>query len=147
MRSSAVVLVSLLAAGLLAACGASMHTSTSGSAADAQAAIRSAYEQFFSPKTSLADRVAVLQNGPKFKTVVASFASNPLAKNVHVTVSSVTPENGNKAKVVYTVKFGGTSLGAKTGSAVLQDGTWKVGFASLCKLVALAGSTPSACKS
>ena len=45
------------------------------------------------------------------------------------------------------VKFGSTSLGKQTGSAVLQNGTWKVGFASLCKLVALQGSTPSACKS
>ena len=38
-------------------------------------------------------------------------------------------------------------LPKQTGTAVLQDGTWKVGFASLCKLVALQGSTPSACKS
>ena len=147
MRRLALVVVSLLAAAGLAACGSSMHTSTRGNTANAQAQIRSAYEQFFSPKTPLADRVAVLQDGSRFKSIVASFASNPLAKNVKVTVSSVTPESGNKAKVVYTVKFGGTSLPTQTGSAVLQDGTWKVGFASLCKLVALQGSTPSACKS
>ena len=147
MRSVAIVLASLLAAESLAACGSSMHTSTSGSTAAAQAQIRSAYEQFFSPGTPLGDRVAVLQDGSRFKTTVASFARNPLAKNVRVTVSSVALENGDKAKVVYAVKFGGTSLPKQTGTAVLQDGTWKVGFASLCKLVALQGSTPSACKS
>ena len=124
-----------------------MHTSTSGSTANAQAQIRSAYEQFFSPQTPLADRVAVLQNGPRFKSLVASFANNPLAKNVRVTVSSVMLENPNKAKVVYAVKFGSTSLGKQTGSAVRENGTWKLGFASLCKLVALGGATPSACKS
>ena len=89
----------------------------------------------------------MLQNGPRFKKVIASFASNPLAKKVTVDVSKVHLQGGNKAKVVYTVKFGGTSLPTQTGSAVLQNGTWKVGFASLCKLVALGGSTPSACTS
>jgi hypothetical protein len=129
----------------LAGCGGSSHPSTTSSTANAQAQIRSAYEQLFSPKTSLDDRIAVLQNGPRFKTVVAGFASNPLAKKVSVDVSRVQMQGGNKAKVVYTVKFGGTSLPTQTGSAVLQNGTWKVGFASLCKLVALGGSTPSAC--
>jgi hypothetical protein len=147
VRRLSLVLASLLVAGGLAACGASKHTSTTGSTADAQAQIRSAYEQFFSPHTPLGDRVAVLQNGPKFKTVVASFASNPLAKNVNVKISSVKLENGDRARVVYTVKFGGTSLPTQTGTAVLQNGTWKVGFASLCRLVALGGSTPAACKS
>ena len=147
MRSIAAVLLCLLLVGALAACGASMHTSTSGSTANAQAQIRSAYEQFFSANTPLADRVAVLQDGSRFKKVVASFASNPLAKNVHVTVSSVGVQGAGKAKVVYSVKFGNTSLGKQPGTAVLQNGTWKVGFASLCKLVALSGTTPSACKS
>jgi hypothetical protein len=144
VRRFAAILVAGLA---LVGCGSSMHTSTSGSTADAEAQIRSAYEQFFSSQTSLADRVAVLQNGPRFKKIVASFAGNPLAKNVHVKISSVQLEGGNQAKVVYTVTFGGTSLGKTNGTAVRENGTWKVGFASLCKLVALAGSTPSACNS
>ena len=64
-----------------------------------------------------------------------------------VVVSSVTLQGANKAKVVYTVKLGGAGLPKQTGTAVLQNGTWKVGDASLCKLVSLQGSTPSACKS
>ncbi len=144
MRRLALVLVAGLA---LAGCGGSSQPSTTNSTANAQAQIRRAYEQFFAASTPLADRVAVLQDGSRFKKVVASFASNPLAKNVHVTVSSVGVQDGGKAKVVYTVKFGNTSLGKQQGTAVLQNGTWKVGFASLCKLVALSGSTPSACKS
>jgi hypothetical protein len=143
VRRLALVVVAGL---VLAGCGGSSHPSTTSSA-NAEAQIRSAYEQLFSPQTSLTDRVAVLQNGPKFKKVIASFASNPLAKKVTVDVSKVQLHGGNKAKVVYTVKFGGTSLPTQTGSAVLQNGTWKVGFASLCKLVALGGSTPSACTS
>jgi hypothetical protein len=144
VRYLALVAVAGLA---LAGCGGSSMSSTTNSTANAQAQIRSAYEQLFSPQTSLNDRVAVLQNGPKFKSVVAGFASNPLAKKVSVTVSKVQLQGSDQAKVVYTVKFGGTSLPTQTGSAVVQNGTWKVGFASLCKLVALGGSTPSACKS
>jgi hypothetical protein len=124
-----------------------MGHSKSSSGPSAQTQVKSAYEKFFSPKTSLSDRVALLQNGPKFKPVVQSFASNPLAKNVSVVVSSVTLQGANQANVVYQVKFAGTSLPKQTGTAVREDGTWKLGDASLCKLVALSGSTPSACKS
>jgi hypothetical protein len=142
VRRLAVLLVATLA---LAACGSSSH-STSSNGPSAQTQIKSAYVKFFAPGTSLSDRVAVLQNGPKFKSVIKSFASNPLAKNASATVSSVTLQGANKAKVVYTVKFGSTSLGKQTGTAVRQNGTWKVGYAGLCKLVALGGSTPSVCK-
>jgi hypothetical protein len=136
-------LVVVLLLGLaLAACGGS-----GGGTPDASAQIKSAYAKFFAPGTSLSDRVAVLEDGSRFKSVVQQFASNPLAKNVSATVSSVTMQGANKADVVYTVKFGGTSLPKQNGTAVLQNGQWKVGFASLCKLVALAGTTPSACKS
>jgi hypothetical protein len=141
VKRFALLLVAVLA---LAACGGGKK-SASGPSAEAQ--IKSAYVKFFSSKTSLSDRVALLQNGPKFKSVVQSFASNPLAKNVSATVSSVTLRGTNNAKVVYVVKFAGSSLPEQTGTAVRQNGTWKVGSASLCKLIALQGSTPSACKS
>jgi hypothetical protein len=137
----------VVAAGLaLAGCGAAAHTSTSGNTAAAQAQIKSAYEKFFSDHTSVPDRVAVLQDGSRFKALVTSFANNPLAKNVSVAVSSVTLQGGDKAKVVYTVHLGGAGLPKQTGTAVLQNGAWKVGYASLCRLVALQGSTPSVCK-
>ncbi|MFL5915756.1 MAG: hypothetical protein ACJ752_08985 [Gaiellaceae bacterium] len=140
MRRLALVLVLAL---VLAACGGSSKPKTS----DEQAQIKSAYEKFFSGKTSVTDRVALLQNGSRFKGLVTSFASNPLAKDVSATVSSVTLQGSNKAKVVYVVKFAGSSLPQQTGSAIRQSGTWKVADASLCKLVALQGSTPAICKS
>ena len=126
---------------MLAACGGS-----SGGSND-EAQIESAYETFFSPKTSLSGRVAVLQDGARFKPVIQSFASNPLAQSVTVTVPSVTLRGANKADVVYVIKFAGSALPKQNGTAVRQNGTWKVGYAGLCKLVALQGSTPSACKS
>ena len=141
MRRLAFLLIAVLA---LAACGGS---SKSSNGANDEAQIKSAYVKFFSGKTSVTDRVALLQNGSRFKGLVTSFASNPLAKNVSATVSSVTLQGSNKAKVVYVVKFAGSSLPQQTGSAIRQSGTWKVADASLCKLVALQGSTPAICKS
>ena len=84
MRRLALVVVVGLA---LTACGSS--SSTTGDAA-AKAQIKSAYEKFFSGQSSVSDRAAALQNGSRFKPVIQAFASNPLAKNVNVTVSSVT---------------------------------------------------------
>jgi hypothetical protein len=139
VKRVAIVLALVLA---LAACGGSGKPKTS----DDQAQIKSAYTTFFSGKTSVADRVDLLQNGPRYKSVIESFASNPLAKNVTATVSQVTLTGANKAKVVYVIQFAGTSLPKQTGTAVRQNGKWKVGDASLCKLVSLSGSTPSACK-
>jgi hypothetical protein len=144
VRRLALVVVAGLA---LAGCGGSSQTTTTNSTAAAKAEIKSAYQKFFSGRTSIPDRVAVLQDGAKFQALVTSFANNPLAKNVSVTVSSVTLQGQDNAKVVYTVKLGGAGLPKQTGTAVLQNGTWKVGSASLCKLIALQGSTPSVCKS
>jgi hypothetical protein len=130
---------------VLAGCGSSSHTSTTNGSAAAQAQIKSAYEKFFSSQASVSDRAAALQDGSRFKSVIRGFASNPLAKNVNVTVSSVTLQGQDKAKVVYTVKLGSTALPKLTGTAVRQNGTWKVGYASLCRLVALQGTAPPAC--
>jgi hypothetical protein len=140
VRRLGLVLVLALVAGGLAACG-SGHGSNS-----AEDQIKSAYATFFSPKTSLSGRVAALQNGSQFKSVIQGFASNPLAKSASATVSSVTLQGANKAKVVYVIKLGGTSLPKQTGTAVRENGTWKVGYASLCRLVELQGTTPPACK-
>lgn len=134
------LVLALIALGL-AGCGKSNHQQRLS-----QDKIKSAYETFFSGKSTIPERVAVLQDGPRFKGLVTSFANNPLAKNVSATVGTVTLQGANKAKVTYTVKLGGTKLPQQTGTAVRQNGTWKVGYLGLCKLVALGGVTPAACK-
>jgi hypothetical protein len=133
------VVVAVLA---LAACGGG-----GGGSSNAQEQIKNAYEQFFSGKTSISNRVALLQNGQRYRQLVASFASNPLAKNASATVSSVTLQGPNKAHVVYVVKLGGTALPKQTGTAVREHGAWRIQATSLCRLVALSGTTPAVCKS
>lgn len=138
MKRAALVLAFVL---LLAACGGGSN----GADAKATAQIKSAYAKFFAPNTSLQDRVGLLQDGLKFEPVIRSFASNPAAKHVTVAVSSVTLQGADKAKVVYTVTLAPLSLPKQTGTAVKQNGTWKIGYQSLCNLVALGGSPPSQC--
>ena len=156
MRRPILLIVVVLVVGfvlpvVLASCGGGSGgnqttTSTVPDPAAMKAQIKSAYETFFSSKTSDSSKAALLQNGSQFGAVIKSFTSNPLAKNVSATVSSVTLQGGKKAKVVYSVKVAGAPLGKQTGFAVLQNGQWKVGDESLCKLIALGGTTPSVCK-
>ena len=143
MRRLAFVFAAAL---VLAGCGGSSASPPTTTTAFDPAQIKSAYEKFFSGQTSVPDREAVLQDGAKFKSVIQAFASNPLAKNVSVTVASVKPQGANDAKVVYTVKLGNTKLPQQTGTAVRQNGSWKVGYLGLCKLVELSGTTPAVCK-
>ena len=83
VRRLAVVLLAVLA---LAACGGG---SSKSSDADQ---VKSAYETFFSSKTPLSERVALLQSGSRFRAVMKSFASNPLASNTSAKVFSVAPQ-------------------------------------------------------
>ena len=140
VRRFSLVLVAVLA---LAGCGGGSKTGD-----DATAQIKSAYEQFFSSKTPLATRVGLLQNGARFAPLISALAKNPLASDTSATVSSVTLEGEDNAKVVFTVNVSGSPfLENKPGTAVRTGGKWKVGYASLCKLIALEGSTPAACSS
>ena len=124
---------------LLAACGG-------GGNADA-AQVKQAWSSFFSTKGTVAAHVALLQNGPKFRSVIQGFLTDPRASGAKATVTSVTLEGANKAKVVYTVQIAGFPIPHQVGYAYKVNGKWKVGDASLCALISLGGSTPPVCKS
>jgi hypothetical protein len=147
------VVLGLVLAGTLAACGGSGKNTTGGSTttspAAEKAAIKSAYEKFFSSKTPTAERIKLLQNGRQFEPEIRALASNPLASNTSATVSSVTLQGASSAKVVYTVNIAGAAIPGlknRAGTAVRESGTWQVGDASFCALVSLGGSPPKACK-
>ena len=107
--------------------------------------IKSAYTSFFTTKGSADAHVALLENGSKFKDVIQQLLLNPNAGDASATVSKVTLQGADNAVVVYSVRLGAFSLKDRTGSAVLQGGKWKVAYGTLCALIALSGSTPSAC--
>lgn len=170
-----ILLVCALAAGI-AACSSSGNSSSSGassspssapsssasapatsaspvSSSGATAAITADWEAFFSPKTPVAKRVSLLQDGQTFASVIRSQAGSGLASSATAKVTKVTVVSPSQAKVTYTILLGGQpALSNQSGVAVKQGGTWKVGVASFCGLLTVenGGKTsglPAACKS
>jgi hypothetical protein len=127
----------------------SAPASSSSSVAVAQ--ITANWEKFFSSSTTASQKAALLQNGTTFATAISDFAQLPLASGIGAKVTNVVLNSATKATVTYNItSSGGTSLlSGQTGTSVYQDGTWKVGDASLCGLFKLipGGSVPSACSS
>jgi hypothetical protein len=106
--------------------------------AKATATITKNFTTFFSGKTSAKTKIALLQNGSKFSTIIDGQASSSMAASTTAKVSAVTDLTGSSAKVKYTIDLGGQpALPNATGSAVWQGGTWKVSDASFCTLLAL----------
>jgi len=119
---------------------------TSGAAA--AAAIKQDWVTFFNPKTSVAAKEAILQNGSKFEALLKSQASNPTAATASASVQSVKITSPTGATVDYTILVSGSPvLKGQKGIAVYQDGTWKVSKISFCGLAALenGGKAPAVC--
>ena len=122
-----------------------------GSTADAAAQIKANWEKFFNSSTPLAERVKLLQNGAALESAIKAFSSLPLASGIGAKVTNVTVDSATKATVTYDLTSSGGSalLSNQKGTSVYQDGTWKVGTASLCGLLRLipGGTVPAACNS
>lgn len=129
-----------------------LASSASASAGDSSAAapIKANWEAFFSGTTSAAKKISLLQNGQKFAAVIEAQARSGLAKSASAKVTAVSVTSPTKATVTYDILLAGKpALTNQTGQAVYQDGTWKVGDASFCALLALenGGKAPSVCGS
>jgi hypothetical protein len=130
---------------------AASATAGGGSAASKQIAAN--WTAFFNAKTPVAKRISLLQDGQQFASVIKSQAGGGLAASATAKVTKVTVSSPAQAAVTYNILVAGqTALSGKTGTAVKQNGTWKVGLASFCGLLALenGGKTsglPSACQS
>jgi hypothetical protein len=118
----------------------------------AESVVAAHWMAFFNPKTSVARRISLLQDGEQFAEVIRSQASSGRAAHASARVTSVTLVSATRAKVVYALLEEGKPARAnQLGVAVYQDGTWKVGVATFCGLLAMenGGRTsllPAACK-
>jgi hypothetical protein len=135
-----------------AATGSSAAPSSSGTGNAAVAAeITANWEKFFSSSTPVSQKVTLLQNGSTFEGAIKAFASFPLASSLGAKVTNVTVNSATSATVTYniTTSSGSSLLPNQKGTAVYQDGVWKVGDASLCGLLKLVpgSSAPAACNS
>jgi hypothetical protein len=115
--------------------------------------IKANWAAFFSAKTPVARRVSLLQDGQQFAPIIKSQAGSGLAAEASAKVTKVAVTSPSKAAVTYSILVGGQpAVSGQKGTAVLQDGTWKVGVASFCGLLSVenTGSTaklPPACSS
>jgi hypothetical protein len=155
-------LLGLALAAAVVACGSSGSSSTSSNSSspatsatssapatgNAAAQVTANWEKFFSSSTPTSQRVALLQNGTAFAAAIGSLSH--LVNGLGATVTNVTVNSPTSATVTYNLTAGGSSLlSHQTGTAVYENGVWKVGDASLCGLLKLApGATlPAACSS
>jgi hypothetical protein len=115
-------------------------------------AIKTNWAKFFNAKTPTAQRIALLENGSGFSSVINSQAGSPLALAATAKVTNVSLTGTTQAAVSYGIYLSGKSaLPGQSGVAVYQDGVWKVGDTSFCGLLKLeaGGSTkglPAGCK-
>jgi hypothetical protein len=110
--------------------------------------IKTNWEAFFNGKTGAAQKIALLQNGQTFASVIKAQASSTLATGASAAVTAVVVESATTATVSYNIDLNGSAaLSNQTGTAVYQDGMWKVGDVSFCALLTLenAGKAPSVC--
>ena len=155
-----ILLACALGAGV-AACGSSSTSSTASSTPKASPSASSSmtasevaadWTAFFSAETPQATRVRLLQDGSTFAAVIKTQSSSSLAKEATAKVTKVTTVSPAQADVTYSILLSGkTALSGQKGVAVYKDGTWQVGVASFCGLLATenADSTsglPAACK-
>ena len=134
-----------------AASASATASSSSSTPAGAAAEISANWEKFFSASTPTAERVKLLQNGSSFSAAITAFTKLPLASGIGAKVTKVVVTSATQATVSFNItsSAGSNLLSGQSGTAVYQDGIWKVGDASLCGLFKLipGGSVPSACSS
>jgi hypothetical protein len=131
-------------------------TSTTASPATDEAQVRAAYVAFFDGATPGVDKkVALLENGEKYRQMLVDASANPQFQKLSATVRSVTfPTDSACAALGATspcavVTFdllvaGFPALAAHEDPAVKVGGVWKVAAKAWCDVVSIGGdSCPS----
>jgi hypothetical protein len=114
------------------------------------AQITANWKTVFNASTPPSQKAALVQNGSAFAAAISATLKWP--SELTSSVADVRLNSAASATVTYTIAVSGHSdpaLSGLTGTAVYQNGLWKVGDVSLCALLKLvpAGPAPSACSS
>ncbi|MET9394971.1 hypothetical protein ABZY20_31940 [Streptomyces sp. NPDC006624] len=108
--------------------------------AAAEQEIKENWQKFFDPATSTQDKQALLENGDQMGPVLEAFSGDARGGQVQAQVTKVQFTSATEADVTYTLTLkGATALPDASGTAVEQDGTWKVSVKTLCALVQMSG--------
>jgi len=115
--------------------------------AAAEAAIKTNWAAFFSKTTPLAKKLDYLQRGSTLRAAVEQFGKDPRTSQASAKVTGVFVTSPTAATVNYQVLLGGrVALPSAVGTAVYEDGAWKVSDTTFCGLLALTGGPkPAGC--
>jgi len=130
------------------AAGSSPTAGSTAASGNATALVTANWVAFFDGKTSAAKKISLLQNGQKFASIINAQAGSGIAASAGAKVHAVMVNSPAQATVHYDITLNGqTALGNQTGTAVYQDGMWKVGDVSFCQLLKIenGGTAPSVC--
>ncbi|MBC9728753.1 hypothetical protein [Streptomyces sp. TRM68367] len=109
--------------------------------AAAEREIRQNWQKFFDPRTPVEEKGTYLENGDRLAPVLQAFSGDPRMGQVQAHVTKVEFTSPTAANVTYSLTLkGATALPDASGTAVEQDGTWKVSAKTLCALVQLSGN-------
>ncbi|WP_031108760.1 hypothetical protein [Streptomyces sp. NRRL S-146] len=109
--------------------------------AAAEAEIKQNWQKFFDPKTSTEEKQAVLENGDRMGPVLQAFSGDERGGQVQAQVNKIEFTSATGANVTYTLTLkGATVLPDASGSAVEENGTWKLSAKTLCALVQMSGN-------
>ncbi|MCT7356784.1 hypothetical protein N4P33_32270, partial [Streptomyces sp. 15-116A] len=109
--------------------------------AAAEQEVRQNWEKFFDPETSLEDKATLLENGDRMAPVLQAFSGDQRMGQVQAQVTKVTFTSPTEADVAYSLTLkGATALPDASGTAVEQEGAWKVSAKTLCALVQMSGN-------
>ncbi len=118
------------------------QTTVAGSTADAgAAAISYAYEHFFDPRLPADQRFALIQGSAAMRDWILAVSARHEAEAAAgaIIVDAITV-NGNVANVSFHALYQGrespANPGQLSGTAVLEDGTWKISRTTYCTLSA-----------
>ena len=115
--------------------------------AAAEAAIKTNWAAFFSKTTPLAKKLDYLQRGSTLRAAVEQFGKDPRTSQASAKVTGVFVTSPTTATVNYQVLLGGrVALPSAVGTAVYEDGAWRVSDTTFCGLLALTGGPkPAGC--
>lgn len=120
----------------------SSSASSSFDRAAAEAEIKKNWETFFSKDTPVAKKIDYIEHGDELKAAVQQFGTDPRTKQASAKVTDVFASSPTSASVKYQVLLNGkVALPSATGTAVFEDGTWKVSISTLCGLLGLLGGS------
>jgi ABC-type glycerol-3-phosphate transport system substrate-binding protein len=122
----------------------SAPTSTSPSLdrAAAEVQIKKNWQAFFSKNTPLTTKLTYLQHGNTLKAAVQRFGTDPRTSQATAKVVDVFVTSPTSATVKYQVLLNGqVALPNAVGTAVYEDGVWKISASTLCGLLGLTGGT------